>query len=328
MHALLHYQDERSDKEYELWLYERDDQWHVDYANARRGAAMTRKLKASNLTEDEARKVYDKTLKEKLGKGYKMIGGENKQAPAMERERVDIPIALLVPTENPGPYLDDPHFLMQEKVDGERRILVYENEPYGVNRQGFKVPVPAHWHAEEFCVIDGEIVGGTLHAFDLLKLADENLRNEPFKKRYALLSEMALGFEGIEVVPCAPPDQIHAVFHAMKEAGCEGVVFKHRLAPYKAGRSDQYLKFKFYDTASVIVARQNIQRSVVMRLANGTEIGSVTIPANHEVPTPGTVIEVRYLYAYLGGSLFQPVYLGARGDIDPSECTADQLKYK
>ena len=40
-------------------------------------------------------------------------------------------------------------------------------------------------------------------------------------------------------------------------------------------------------------------------------------------------MEVRYLYAMPGsGSLFQPVYLGARDDITAAECTRDQLKFR
>jgi bifunctional non-homologous end joining protein LigD len=43
-------------------------------------------------------------------------------------------------------------------------------------------------------------------------------------------------------------------------------------------------------------------------------VGNVTVPA------PGDVVEVRYLYAYRGGSLYQPVYLGRREDVDAPAC--------
>ena len=45
------------------------------------------------------------------------------------------------------------------------------------------------------------------------------------------------------------------------------------------------------------------------------------LPANQ-------IVEVRYLYAYPGGSLYQPVYLGARDDIQLDDCTIQQLKFK
>jgi bifunctional non-homologous end joining protein LigD len=34
------------------------------------------------------------------------------------------------------------------------------------------------------------------------------------------------------------------------------------------------------------------------------------------------------LYAFKGGSVFQPVYLGVREDLTQEDCTLDQLKYK
>ena len=60
----------------------------------------------------------------------------------------------------------------------------------------------------------------------------------------------------------------------------------------------------------------------------GTGVGNVTIPANCEIPQKGDLVEVRYLYAYKGGSLYQPTYLGKRSDVDEDECVLNQLKYK
>jgi bifunctional non-homologous end joining protein LigD len=57
-------------------------------------------------------------------------------------------------------------------------------------------------------------------------------------------------------------------------------------------------------------------------------VGNVTIPPNHAVPAAGEIIEVEYLYAYHGGSLYQPVYRGKRTDLDLDACTTVQLKYK
>jgi bifunctional non-homologous end joining protein LigD len=37
------------------------------------------------------------------------------------------------------------------------------------------------------------------------------------------------------------------------------------------------------------------------------EIGNVTIPANVRIPAAGSLVEVRYLYAYPGGSQYQPL---------------------
>ncbi len=86
------------------------------------------------------------------------------------------------------------------------------------------------------------------------------------------------------------------------------------------------------ETASVIVNTINAKRSVGMAVwDNGTLVsaGNVTIPADQPIPQVGDVVEFRYLYAIPeSGSLFQPVYLGARDDIMPAECTRDQLKFR
>ena len=43
----------------------------------------------------------------------------------------------------------------------------------------------------------------------------------------------------------------------------------------------------------------------------------------------GALVEVRYLYAFKqSGAIYQPVFLGEREDIEPAECTVNQLKYR
>jgi len=81
-----------------------------------------------------------------------------------------------------------------------------------------------------------------------------------------------------------------------------------------------------------VVAKINVQRSVEISLLQGRSLvscGNVAIPANHEIPPVGAIVEVRYLYAYRDSlALHQPVYLGPRDDVDPGECLASQLKFK
>jgi bifunctional non-homologous end joining protein LigD len=92
------------------------------------------------------------------------------------------------------------------------------------------------------------------------------------------------------------------------------------------------LKFKFVATVSAMVTRINLQRSVEVGLYQGDRLvpcGNVTIPANQEIPSVGTIVEVRYLYAYRDSlALYQPVYLGVREDTDAAECVIAQLKFK
>ena len=45
-------------------------------------------------------------------------------------------------------------------------------------------------------------------------------------------------------------------------------------------------------------------------------VGNVSVPANQKMPKKGALVEVRYLYCFPEGCLFQPVYLGVRDDPD------------
>lgn len=128
-----------------------------------------------------------------------------------------------------------------------------------------------------------------------------------------------------------------ALFNKLKSENAEGIVFKRRKAAYTSGRpasGGNQIKFKFVATASFVVMKVNKKRSVAVGLYDDNkpnfpiDVGNVTIPPNKDVPKKDQIIEVQYLYAYKGGSIYQPVYLGVRDDIDREACLMSQLKYK
>jgi bifunctional non-homologous end joining protein LigD len=126
-----------------------------------------------------------------------------------------------------------------------------------------------------------------------------------------------------------------ALWERLRRDNREGIVFKRLDAPYVPGRPNSggpQLKFKLVATASVIVTKVNLQRSVEVGLFQGRSLVScsnVTIPANQEIPKVGDVVEVRYLYAFRESlALYQPAYLGRREDVDTGECVVSQLKFK
>jgi bifunctional non-homologous end joining protein LigD len=122
----------------------------------------------------------------------------------------------------------------------------------------------------------------------------------------------------------------------IKAENSEGVVFKLLDAPYTAGRPNSggtQLKFKFWAEADVIVCGSRAgKRSVGMQVYDDqgklVPIGSVTIPANYDIPTVGQVGVVKYLYSFPGGSLYQPQWRGVRTDKAADECLHSQLKAK
>jgi hypothetical protein len=59
---------------------------------------------------------------------------------------------------------------------------------------------------------------------------------------------------------------------------------------------------------------------------NVVKVGNCTIPQAMKLPPVGAVVEIKYLYAYKGGSLYQPSFLNLRDDVDADSLA--NLKYK
>ena len=204
--------------------------------------------------------------------------------------------------------------------------------------RGGRVVDPANGLDGQYDVlIDGEAVGDALHAFDLLEVKGNDLRQRRYIDRHAgLLMVIPPNLPALRWVSTAidPNDNIE-IYEELRSTNREGVVFKEVDAPFSPGRPNSggtQLKYKFVETASFIVTARNAKRSVTLCLFDGNELvgaGNVTIPPNHKVPAEGDVVEVRYLYAFReSGCIYQSVYLGKRSDIPAADCTTDQLKYK
>jgi bifunctional non-homologous end joining protein LigD len=95
--------------------------------------------------------------------------------------------------------------------------------------------------------------------------------------------------------------------------------------------NDQF-KFKFYAESSVIVvAGREGKASIGMEVIDPHNpqsrifVGFCSCSSN---PPIGSVADIKYLYAYPGGCLYQPSFKGIRDDVDPEECTTSKLKYK
>ncbi len=240
-------------------------------------------------------------------------------------------------------YITNDEYIAQEKQDGERRMLITGPKIFGLNKKGTEVPLPdtiinsvlgERSHAADF-ILDGEIIGNKLYVFDILSLNGNDMKSQPCVGRLNVLGTLKFD-ENIQVVETAyTTEQKRALFDKLKKENKEGIVFKKKNATYKHGRpasgGDQ-LKFKFQKTATFIVANiTKAKRSVGLELIEGSErifMGKVTISPNYDVPEIGDLVEVRYLYAYKGGAIFQPVYLGKRPDSDLTDCTMKQIIYK
>src|SRR5437879_3510103 len=118
----LFFKEGKSDKEYHAQLAPQDGGWVVTFQYGRRGGALRADTKTPQaLPYEDAKKIYDRVVREKLGKGYSTLsntapapvavpGGNGKATPPCELltmiELNDVPECLL-----------DPDYWMQEKRD-------------------------------------------------------------------------------------------------------------------------------------------------------------------------------------------------------------------
>ncbi len=344
----LYYREGSSDKVYQCNIEPSGELFVVNFAYGRRGNTMNTGTKTSSPVDYEtAKRIYDKLVREKTAKGYTVGEDGTPYQNTAKAERVtNILPQLLNPIEEEEVQrlIKDPAWCMQEKKDGRRILLQKEGAAiHGINKKGLLVglPSPIVVQLAKFSsdvVIDGEMVGDIHFAFDLLQLGGDSLVTRPYKERLALLAEVLdVPFVTmVEVVETAFAPAEKAILHnRLKKERRDGVVFKLLDAPYLPGRphsGGSQLNYKFVATLSAVVSKVNQQRSVEVRLLNGKgwiPCGNVTIPANHQVPIVGAVIEVRYLYAFKESNvLYQPVYQGVRTDVEQHECVVSQLKFK
>jgi bifunctional non-homologous end joining protein LigD len=344
----LHYRADGSDKVYNVAIVvSANGGFDVVAAWGRRGATLQQKTKETGVVEVKARQVYERLVNERIAKGYKVIDGDAVAfAKASERDgrAAGLPIQLLNPVSlvEFEELLDRNGVAIQEKIDGQRRLLIVRgSDVAGVNRRGLFVPLPPAVEVAAAAIgndsiLDGELIGDTLYVFDAQQIRGTDVTQEAFAERFALLEAIVpAAQDAIRLVPCIRGAARRQYVTELRERGAEGVVLRYDAAPYTPGRPNSggtAFKRKFYETLSVVTLRQNEQHSVAMGVYDGAgrlqDVGNVTIPPSQTLPQVGAVLEVRYLYAFPGGCLYQPTFLSLRDDIDAADCTIDQLVYK
>jgi bifunctional non-homologous end joining protein LigD len=349
LQANLHCTENGSDKVYNVSIdpIPGTRYYDVNTEYGRRGSNLTKVSKITNATCVMAKAVFDKVIIEKKAKGYKIVSDPSaiinpllNPTPTRITDQEDTGFRpqLLneVKEEDVQKYIDDPMWCAQEKYDGQRRSLVcVDGTLTGVNRKGLSVPIRTE-HEQipgKNYILDGEALG------DKIMIFDHPLIGKGYRERYKRMLEK-FTFDGIflELAPVAwSKEAKQALLERVRTANGEGIVFKKIDAIYKPGRpasgGDQ-LKYKFTETCScVVIKRHPRKRSVEVGVFDNsgllTSVGNVTIYPNFTVPKEGEIVEVKYLYWYgEEGSLFQPVYLGERTDIDRTDCLMSKLKRK
>lgn len=349
----LYYKEGGSDKVYQAQLVQNEQGWGVNFQYGRRGSALTTGSKCSIESYEKAKGIFDKLVRDKKAKGYtEDISGTLYAGTEKAGEVSGLTPQLLnsVSEEEVEGFLANNEWWAQEKFDG-KRIMIQRSGPQidlvkaqveASNRRGLICGIPDQIVQDlklipHTATLDGELVGETYHCFDLLELDGEDLRSLPYLLRFArLLDLLAHHRSSIKAVHTAMGETAKRnLLTQLRQEKKEGIVFKKSQAQYRPGRPNSggdQIKFKFTETCSCVVDGQTVgKRSVSLVLLDDKiwkPVGNVTIPPNKNIPKAGSIVEVRYLYAYPNGSLYQPIYLGERDDIEKMNCVLSQLKYK
>jgi ATP-dependent DNA ligase len=352
----LYYQQGSSDKVYHLELENAGDNWSVNAQWGRRGSALQRDVKAGNVTYDEAKRVYDRILREKTGKGYRVARTNGDASPAISvglptREFSGHAPELLTPIEEREALDLVPNlsWWFQQKFDGRRLAVQKQNGEYsGINKLGQIIPIDPqlaatldHVEADGF-LVDGEITDSKFYTWDILTHNGCDLRDQPYEVRYARLTRLFQGVHDVLRVAetAMTPKAKRNLVARMHEIRAEGFVCKNRNAVYAGGRSGHHFKCKFVATASFIVGPKpdkkaaDGHRSIAVYAVDGDRerfMGTVGVPERYRLPKEGEIVEVGYLYCHPGpdGKLIQAKYFGqTRDDLERTECSVSQLKLK
>jgi bifunctional non-homologous end joining protein LigD len=355
--AELYFQQGSSDKVYHLQLENVQDQWSVQAQWGRRGSALQSDVKVSGTSYEEAKRVYDRILREKTGKGYQIAhasasgnGAIAVGLPATKEHSGHTP-ELLTPIEEPEALLlaQDAAWWFQQKFDGRRLAVQKIDGKYsGINKLGHLIPIDSRLtesldrvKAQGF-LADGEITDSRFYIWDLLSVNDTDLRIQRYEIRYVHLTQHFRGVSDVlRVCETAMATKAKRDFvKKMHSANAEGFVCKNRNAVYAGGRAGQHFKCKFVVTASFIVGPKPEKkaneghRSIAVYLLDDNRqrcMGAVGVPDRYRLPKEGEIVEVQYLYCHPGpdGKLIQAKYFGkVRDDIEIAECSVSQLKVK
>jgi bifunctional non-homologous end joining protein LigD len=331
----------------------------VTFAYGRRGSTLTTGTKTPEPVRHEvAGDIATKLIRSKQAGGY-VIATDGQTAPAVAptvstapAADPTLPMLLNSITEAElDRLLRDGRYCAQQKHDGKRMTLTLTSQGgrgvvTAVNKRGLPCGFPATVQRAmldllHLCVIDGEMVGDTFMAFDLLSQDNIDVRHRSYAERHDMLRRLLyVNDEYFIHLQCVDSETTLAskqdLLDQLRADNAEGIVFKDLNAPWQSSRPSTggpALKFKFTETASFIVGSTSTgKRSVELILYENQGrvrgFGNVTIPPNHSIPPADSIVEVRYLYAFPDGCVFQPVYLGPRDDVSPQECHISQLKLK
>jgi bifunctional non-homologous end joining protein LigD len=363
----LFFQEGSSDKVYTAAIVKEGDVYTVKVAWGRRGSRLNEGAKAVKVPLVAAQKKYDSLVNEKTRKGYQPITAEVKPAAVAppigegsasrapgRRAKVGPAAQLLTAIDDDElpKFLADDTMIAQQKIDGMRVIAtVGDDQASGqiivTNRDGQATKVDLRPFAglaylPHGTIVDGELMDDGYWLFDVLQVGDTDARKLGYLARWELLdNEVEPALTGdVRIVPIANGKKAKQKLHdKLRTAGAEGLVFKHRDAPYSPGRpasGGPQRKHKFIKSCDVVVL-ENAGNAYLMAVYDGKklfEVGKVfagTTNASRKLLDAALgrgerpICEVKYLYATDDHQLYQPVFVRTREDKPAKQCVRTQL---
>ena len=361
----LFFQEGTHDKLYHARIVETAPGKHdVEVSWGRRGASLNQGKKAVGVSLDAAEKTYAKLVREKTGKGYQEITaavqpaavappeGEGSGSKVVgKRARVGRVAQLLNAVDEVmlEKLLADDAMVAQQKLDGVRVLVQVGETMIVTNRAGQATAmggdvITGLQHLPHGTIVDGEVVGGTYYLFDVLAIGKEDVSKLGYCERWERLDgDIEPGLTGsIEVLPYVSGKEKRKLLESLRKSKAEGIVFKHKSAPYTPGRPASgglQLKHKFVKSADVVIVENagNAYRMVVhdargKQVDVGRVFAGTTNASRKELDDllargEHPVCEVKYLYATDDDQLYQPVFVRIREDKDADGCLLSQLAH-
>lgn len=357
----LFFQEGSSDKVYNASLVEDRGAYTVHVTWGRRGSKLSEGSKCVRVARPVAEREFAKCVREKRSKGYEEIGAgarpaavappvgqgsASKAGAGTKRAKVGHAAQLLTAIDDDelARFMADDTMVAQQKLDGVRVLVTVDTTLIATNRDGQPTQMAGAAlgglaYLPKGTIVDGEVLGTAFWMFDVLQLAGTDVRGQGYLERWQLLDEeLEPALTGdAHILPLAKGIKRKRTLHdKLRAAGAEGIVFKHRDAPYASGRGTTQRKYKFIKTADVIIL-ENAGNAYKMAVYDGRtlfECGRVfagTTNASRKdldarlARGEKPVCEVRYLYATDAHQLFQPVFVSVRDDKVAKACLRAQL---
>ena len=241
-------------------------------------------------------------------------------------------------------YLESDQIAVSQKFDGKRVMICRDTDSIlAIGRSGSETDIPdslsktfmrvrPHW------VFDGELVGDTYYAFDVISLPErQNICGWIWKDRQELLDTVLSEFDdNVKVVRQVYGYKKADFYQEALDAKAEGIVFANTHGIYLPGkRNNSIAKFKFVKDVDCVVTdvsvngKDNLELSLYDNNNQLVPVGKVSALTGDGAKTDitvGDVVSVNFLYVTDSMKLYQPTKPKLRLDKQAAECKLWQLE--